>query len=102
MKRRPEPELADSPSWCRCESGSAVCKSRSSANMAAWYMNRRRFLQLSGATAAAFLLPRRARAIGDGSKLQIGQIQLGAGWNPRPSALKRLMWEVDKRTSIDV
>ena len=65
-------------------------------------MNRRRFLQLSAATAGLLALPRRARAIGEGSKLCIGQIQLGSGWNPRPSAIRRLMWEVDKRTSIDV
>ena len=65
-------------------------------------MNRRRFLQLSAAAAGWLALPRRARAIGDGAKLQIGQIQLGAGWNPRPSAIRRLMWYVDQRTSIDV
>jgi Domain of unknown function (DUF4159) len=65
-------------------------------------MNRRRFLQISAAAAGWAAVPRRARAIGEGSKLQIGQIQLGAGWNPRPSAVRRLMWEIDKRTSIDV
>src|SRR5262245_45934483 len=65
-------------------------------------MNRRRFLQFSAVAGAWLALPRRAWAIGDGSKLQIGQVQLGAGWRPRPSALRRLMWEVDKRTSIDV
>src|SRR5262245_48310762 len=65
-------------------------------------MNRRRFLQLSAAAGAALALPGRARAIGEGAKLHIGQVQLGSGWNPRPSALRRLMWEVDKRTSIDV
>jgi hypothetical protein len=54
--------------------------------------------------AAALALPRRARAIGPGSKFRFGQLQLGAGtsWNPRPSALRRLGWEIEKRTSIDV
>jgi hypothetical protein len=62
---------------------------------------RRRFL----GTAALGLLalrPRRARAIGEGSKLQIGQLLIGGGHAPRPSALRRLAWEIDKRTSIDV
>jgi len=26
----------------------------------------------------------------------------GGNWNPRPTALRRLCWEIDKRTSIDV
>jgi hypothetical protein len=26
----------------------------------------------------------------------------GGNWNPRPTALRRLAWEIDKRTSIDV
>jgi hypothetical protein len=25
----------------------------------------------------------------------------GGNWNPRPTALRRLLWEIDKRTSID-
>lgn len=57
---------------------------------------------LAGLAAAA--VPRRAAAIGGGSKFRFGQLQLGTGsaWNPRPSALRRLGWEVTKRTSIDV
>jgi hypothetical protein len=57
---------------------------------------------LAGA-AAAIARPRRAAAIGPGSKLRLGQLQLGAGatWNPRPLALRRLAWEVEKRTSIE-
>ena len=65
----------------------------------------RRGLLAGGAAAAAGLaLPRRARAIGPGSKFRIGQLQLGAGtaWNPRPTALRRLGWELEKRTSISV
>jgi hypothetical protein len=49
-------------------------------------------------------LARRARAIGPGSKFRFGQLQLGAGtsWNPRPTALRRIAWEIEKRTSVDV
>jgi hypothetical protein len=64
-------------------------------------LTRRRFL--GGAAAAmALALARRAGAIGPATKFRIGQLQLGASWNPRPSALKRLAWEIEKRTSIDV
>ena len=64
-------------------------------------LTRRRLL---GTLAATFLLPRIARAIGPGSKFRFGQLQLGNGpaWNPRPNALRRMAWEIDKRTSIDV
>lgn len=60
---------------------------------------------LAGAIAGlAFARTRRALAIGPGSKFRFGQLQLGGGtsWNPRPGALRRLGWEIDKRTSIDV
>jgi hypothetical protein len=52
----------------------------------------------------ALLLTRRARAIGPGAKFRFGQLQLGAGasWNPRPNALRRMAWEIEKRTSVDV
>jgi hypothetical protein len=64
----------------------------------------RRDLLLGGAAALAALgLPgRRAHAIGEGSKFTVGQLAVGGGnWNPHPSALRRLLWEIDKRTSID-
>ena len=59
---------------------------------------------LLGGLAAALAAPRLARAIGPGSKFRFGQLQLGSGtaWNPRPSALRRLAWEIEKRTSVDV
>ncbi|HEY4056585.1 MAG TPA: DUF4159 domain-containing protein [Kofleriaceae bacterium] len=53
------------------------------------------------AAAASALLPRRAEAIGPASKFRFGQLSLGAGTNPRPDALKRLSWELEKRTSIE-
>jgi hypothetical protein len=47
--------------------------------------------------------PRKATAL-DSSKFRFGQLQLGSGstWNPRPGALRRLGWELEKRTSIEV
>jgi len=59
---------------------------------------------LAGTAAAAGLaaLPRRARAIGPASKFRFGQLQLGESWDPRPTGLRRMAWEIEKRTSIDV
>ena len=50
------------------------------------------------------LLPgtRRAGAIGPGSKFRFGQLVLGKDQPPRPNALRRMVWELDKRTSIEV
>lgn len=64
-------------------------------------ISRRRLLGAGLAGAAAFALPRRARAIGPGAKLRIGQLALGTA-SPRPDALRRMAWELDKRTSIEV
>jgi len=60
--------------------------------------------QLLGGAALGLLAAqmRRAHAIGPSSKFRFGQLQLGTAWNPRPSALRRLGWEVEKQTSIDV
>ena len=64
-------------------------------------LTRRRLL--GGAVAGlALALSRRAGAIGASSKFRIGHLQLGSSWNPRPSALRRLGWEIEKRTSIDM
>ena len=51
--------------------------------------------------AAALAIPRRADAIGSASKFRFGQLAMGPGTNPRPNALRRLAWEVEKRTSIE-
>ena len=63
---------------------------------------------LAGGVAAALGLAggaRRARAIGPGSKFRLGQLQLTSGGRPdpgpRPGALRRLAWEITKRTSVD-
>jgi len=61
-------------------------------------------LGLAGGAAAAGLaaLPRRGRAIGASEQFRFGQLQLGRTWDARPDALRRIAWEVDKRTSIEV
>ena len=67
-------------------------------------LTRRGLLAGGLAAAAALALPRRAGAIGASSKFRFGHLQLGGGssWNPRPTALRRLGWEIEKRTSITV
>ncbi len=63
----------------------------------------RRRLLASGLAAAAWSRAGRARAIGPRSKFRVGQIRTADGnWNPRPNAVRRVMWETDKRTSIEV
>jgi hypothetical protein len=42
-----------------------------------------------------------AFGFGDGDKLAIAQVVYSGNWNPRPSAPRRLAWEIDKRTSIE-
>ena len=61
--------------------------------------SRRAFLALAAGAVAGLAAPR-ARAFGDSSAFRIGHLQLGERWNPRPTALRRLMWEIEKRTSI--
>jgi Domain of unknown function (DUF4159) len=66
-------------------------------------LSRRGLLGALAATVGAVVgVPRLARAIGPGSKFRFGQLQLGAAWNPRPNALKRMSRELEKRTSVDV
>ncbi len=59
--------------------------------------DRRRFLA-SGAAMSAYPFLTAAGS----ADLQIGQLQTGGTWNPRPTALRRLLWEVTQRTSIEV
>ena len=65
-------------------------------------LTRRAFLRGAAATAAALALPRPARALGDTPKISIGLVQHGGSWNPRPTALRRLGWELTRRTSIEI
>jgi hypothetical protein len=64
-------------------------------------MHRRTFLQMAALGAGALAMPRAARAMGDASRLAIGQVEHGGRWNPRPAALRRLSWELAQRTSIE-
>jgi hypothetical protein len=64
-------------------------------------MHRRDFLRLATIGAGAIALPGAASALPETSLLAIGQIQHGGRWNPRPTALRRLMWELTQRTSIE-
>lgn len=42
-----------------------------------------------------------ARAMGDRDRLALAQIQYAGDWNPRPTATRRIAWEIEKRTSIE-
>ncbi|MEZ4469781.1 MAG: DUF4159 domain-containing protein [bacterium] len=62
-------------------------------------LHRRQFL----ATAAlGALAAPRAFAMGADAEVGIGLLQHGVGFDARPGAVEQLMWEVSKRTSIDV
>lgn len=66
--------------------------------------SRRQFMgAMLGAAGGALIAERQSDAIGLGSKFRFAQLQLDSGnWNPRPTALRRMTREVEKRTSIDV
>jgi hypothetical protein len=61
-----------------------------------------RFGLAAAAGGAVLGASRLARAIGPSDQFRIGQLVLRAGQGARPSALRRIAWEVDKRTSISV
>jgi hypothetical protein len=42
-----------------------------------------------------------AQAMGERDKVALAQIEYNGNWNPRPSATRRLGWEIEKRTSIE-
>lgn len=61
-------------------------------------MTRRAFLCSLLAT-----LAERAFAFGPTSRFRLTRLETrGGNWNPRPSAAQRILWEVTRRTSIDV
>lgn len=64
-------------------------------------LSRRHLLRLGLLSAAGLALPWRAEALGPSSKLVLALLDHGAGSNPRPTALRRMAWEVVKRTSIE-
>jgi hypothetical protein len=62
--------------------------------------NRRAFLRGAALSALAQALPFRAGALPSASTLEIGQVEHAGNWNPHPTALRRLYWELGRRTSI--
>lgn len=51
---------------------------------------------------SAVAMPRGVRALGEASRLDLRAVEYaGGGAAPRPSAARRLAWEVRKRTSVD-
>lgn len=63
--------------------------------------SRRALIGAAGAAGATWLArPRRSWAIGDKSKLRLARLHLPDLANPRPSALRRLSWELERRTSL--
>jgi len=67
-------------------------------------LTRRQLLGVGLAGAGALALGgRRARAIGEGSRFRFARLELAtANPDPRPTALRKLAWEIEKRTSIEV
>lgn len=65
--------------------------------------NRRQFLIRSASALAGLLIgTRRTSAEGAASQVEICQlVYAGGNWQPRPTALRRLAWEVHKRTAVD-
>ena len=65
-------------------------------------ISRRGFIGSLGATSIALSLPRSVLAVGQASQIDLVQlIYSGGNWEPRPTALRRLAWEIHKRTSVD-
>jgi hypothetical protein len=68
-------------------------------------MKRLATLALALATLAGGVIalgPRRAAAFGDTASLVVAQLRYDGDWNPRPTATRRLAWEVTRRTSIEM
>ena len=66
-------------------------------------MNRRHFLSTAGLAGLGLLWPGRAPAIGDASNVTIARLDYGGGsMGTRPSGIRRLLQEVEKRTSVAV
>ena len=63
-------------------------------------LTRRQFVAGAAAASALLSAPRRARAIGDHSLFRFARLALPGLPDPRPSALRRLAWELVRRTSI--
>ncbi len=66
------------------------------------FLSRRSFLAGCGSLALATLTGGLVRAAGGSAAVDLAQIiYAGGNWLPRPSALRRLTWEVHKRTAVE-
>jgi len=66
-------------------------------------LNRLLLLGLPGAAALAGRPAWAAAAAAERiTRLTVAQLRHAGGWNPRPTALRRLLWELGKRTSVEV
>ena len=63
-------------------------------------LSRRRLLGASALALSSSLLSSKAGAIGPRSEVGVGAIRTAGNWDLRPEALRRLLWEAGKRTSI--
>ena len=64
--------------------------------------NRRAFLRSLGFLTAGVAVPRGLAAVGKASQIHLAQLVYpGGNWRPRTTALRRLSWEVHKRTAVD-
>lgn len=64
--------------------------------------NRRFFLTTTALSLAGFFFPSRCFSVGQGSQITLAQmVYAGGNWKPSPTALRRLAWEIHKRTAVD-
>ncbi len=64
--------------------------------------NRRTFLTSCGLLSAGIFLPRLSLCVGRASQVELTQMAYSGGnWRPRPTALRRLSWEIHKRCAVD-
>ena len=88
------------PLWGVTMAASATSRKTSDSDAG---MNRRNFLFLSASALAASALPASAWALDRQHRITIARLTYpGGNDDPRPGALRRLLQEVDKRTSIEV
>jgi hypothetical protein len=85
--------------WRAAASSASPNATAPSTSVSASVMNRRRFL--TGLAGTSLLLARqRAFALGELSKLRLLRLRLPDLPDPRPTALRRLAWELERRTSL--
>ena len=64
--------------------------------------NRRNFFKTAGLACAGLALPAVGWSVEQASQVHMGQLVYSQGnWCPRPTALRRLAWEIHKRTVVD-